>query len=320
MGLTQVAPENVTVQSQFAISSWTVAGKRIAFPIKGDELDGGNRIIRFQRPYRNGAKLDDTGSVERVWKITVEFNNTIQEPGLDENIAIYPDLMFLLLKSFDEHETGDLVVPMDGKVRARAETYHRDNPAEYIDFSVVTFTFVEDSEDGVTTEAFANPTVSGRNIRLIQKTQFSAMQDDTWSDQVAELTELGSDLEGIINAPGRAVDDAQARANAEAGVVLRVGATAQAAAGGNRDAGTGGTSQRTELSLLEVQENAAQVNASRQASLPARRNYLVKETRTIYDISSELGQPVDALLDLNPTIENPFVVLPGTYLVYARWP
>jgi hypothetical protein len=319
-GLTQVAQENITVQAQMPICSWTVGGERLALPIQKDELSGGNRIVRFRRPYRDGAKLDDAGANERVWVITIAFNNTLREAGLDENIPLYPDLMFKLLKSFNFHETGDLIVPMDGKVRARAESYKRENPEDVIDHAIVTCTWVEDSEDGVSNASFANPTVSGRHLRLIQKTQFSAAKEDVWSDPVAALTELGSNLEGVLRAPGRAVEDADARSRAVVGVCQNVGLTVVEVGSANKSEGVTPPAFETELALVGLVSLMANVGDDRQASRPPRRPFRVRELTTVYDMSAQVGQPPEALLDINPTIEDPLVVQPGTYQIYERWP
>lgn len=317
-GLSQVAPEFITVQAQTPICSFTAAGVRAAFPIMKDEVTGGNRIIRFTRPYRNGAKLDDTGKIERVWTMTCEFNNTIQEAGLDDT-PLYPDLMLKVLKLFDAKETGDLIVPTDGKVRARAETYKRETPNEWIDYAILTLTFVEDSEDGITTAAFSNPTVSGRHIRLIQKTQFSAEEEDAWSNPISDLTELGSQLEGALRAPGRAVEDSEAQARAVVGVCANLGRAVVEVAGTARNEGTSPPSIKTQLNLLALAGLMANVRDERQSSMPARRPYTVKAQTTAFFISSDVGQPVEAIMDLNPNIEDAFVVLPGTYQVYERW-
>src|SRR5689334_5238078 len=95
--------------------SWTVQGDTIVFPVADIEEDGGNRIVRRRRPYRNGAKLDDTGSNEKVWRVTVVLENSIEEDGLDPNRPLYPFVANALVSSFDLHDTGDLVLSTRGK-------------------------------------------------------------------------------------------------------------------------------------------------------------------------------------------------------------
>jgi hypothetical protein len=60
---------------QYPVASFAVRGDPIYFAVESIEEDGGNRIVRRRRPYRDGAKLDDTGSNEKVFTLTARAND-----------------------------------------------------------------------------------------------------------------------------------------------------------------------------------------------------------------------------------------------------
>jgi hypothetical protein len=316
-----LAPEKQTVQGQFSVMSFSVAGTKVSFPVVMDDVSGGNRIIRIPRPNREGEKLDDTGADARIWTPRAVFGNNIWEEGLDPNVPLYPDLMLAVLRLFAKHETGDLFVPTDGLARARAHQFKRSTPEDSVDFAVLDLTFIEDSEDSIDAAAFANPTVLGRHLRLAEQTAFSMEYEDNWSDLVTEIKVLCSDLEGIMQAPGRYVEDAQAQARAIAGAIGDVVRTAEEQTGLAREGGTSPPApvavQRL-ASLLDLSWVAAE---ERQRSLPATVPYDVAVKTTIFEIAALVKQPAEVLLDLNgERIEDPFYVPPGTYRVYQHWP
>jgi hypothetical protein len=316
-----LAPEKPTVQGQFSVMSFTVAGTKVSFPVVMDDVSGGNRIIRIPRPNRDGEKLDDTGADARIWTPRAVFGNSIWEEGLDPSVPLYPDLMLAVLRLFAKHETGDLFVPTDGLARARAHQFKRVTPEDAVDFAVLELTFIEDSEESIGAAAFATPTVLGRHLRLAEQTAFSMEYEDNWSDLVTDIKVLCSDLAGILQAPGRAVEDSQAQARAIAGAIGDVARVAEEQTGLAR---TGGTSppapaavQRLS-SLLDLSWVAAE---ERQRSLPATVPFRVATTTTIFELAAFVKQPAEALLDLNgERIEDPFYVPPGTYRVYQHWP
>jgi len=315
-----LAPEKPGVQQSFSVFSFKVGGVRVAVPCLQDDVEGGNRIVRFPRPYREGEKLDDTGAEARVWTPVAVFGNNIEEPGLDPNVPLYPDLMTAFLRLAGTHETGDLVTPHDGVVRARFAKFKRITPEDLEDFAMVQCTFIEDSEDSVGADAFARPSVSGRHRRLAEETKFSLELEDGWADPILEIQVLASELEGLMRAPGRAVEDAQARFRSLAHSLQSLGQTFLEVTGLAREEGTSPPTCSAELRMHQLLDLSAAAAAERQASAPARVPYIVKQPTTIFYIAARVKQPVEALLDLNWKIEDPFYVKPGEYQVYQSWP
>src|SRR5262245_15019791 len=102
----------------YEVCSWKVGQRSgtLKFPVSSIQESGGNRIVERNRPYRNGAKLDDVGSNATKWTIEAVFENSIMEgeKGLDQNVLLYPNVLNAVLDSFRIHGTGDLVIPTRG--------------------------------------------------------------------------------------------------------------------------------------------------------------------------------------------------------------
>jgi len=309
------------IQPRFPVASFTVKGRRVAFPILGDSLTGGNRIVRHARPYRHGVKCDDTGGKERVWTLNGLFTNReIQaEEGLDPTVPHYPDLMFQLIDLFNEHETGDLVVPIDGKVRARAEAYSREQREDEVDTAHLQLVFVEDNEDNVAQASFGKPSVKGSSIRLIEQTRFTAEKEGAWTSDLSDLREFASELEGLLRAPGRAVDDVNAKVRAMRRSIEGVERAARESSSERREQGFVPVGSQTLRELARLKDLNGFAEEERQADRPRRIPYTVRTNTTIFQIASDVRQSVAALLELNASrIDDPLNVEPGVYRVYDR--
>jgi len=164
-------PYQETVSEQYPIAKFEVQGRAETFVVTSIEEAGGNRIVRHERPFRDGSKLDDTGSDPITWTIESVFNNTIQEDGLGPD-PLYPTVLNRIIRLFNVHETGNLTVPTRGTIRARAHTYRRREGSDPVDEASVTFVFIEDNEDAVERGALKEPTARAMLIRLVQQTRF----------------------------------------------------------------------------------------------------------------------------------------------------
>jgi|SRR6478609_2054989 len=296
------------VDSQKPIASFTVAGVRITFCIEDDKTAGGNRLVQHKRPYRKGAKLDSTGQEPRVWSACALFNNSLQEEGLDQSVIQYPDNMNALIDAFIAQETGDLVTPSDGKMRARASTYERTNSREEDDTARLNLVFVEDNEENVDAKSFARPNVRGSLIRLAEEAVFTAEQEGAWNGNIADLREFCANLEGLINAPGETVDS----------IVVQVRAAQHAMIGVVRTLGqaTLDIPVRTIATMKNLIDVSAWSLEEHNNNPPKRIPYVVKSTTTIWAIAALKQQDPERLMEINEGhIDDPFAVPPGTYRI-----
>ena len=71
----------------------------IALPVSRIEEEGGNRLVERERPNRDGAKIDDTGSKAKRWVLTLDYLNGSTEPDFPEDA--YPDVVNQLMRPAD---------------------------------------------------------------------------------------------------------------------------------------------------------------------------------------------------------------------------
>lgn len=315
------APEGVmAVFENYPVGEWKV-GKLAAlkFPVCEIQETGGNRLVERERPYRDGAKLDDTGSKAKRWSLKVKFENSIEEPGLDPSRPLYPDILNELIASFDIHETGNLVVPTRGKVRARAESYTRDEVDSERDGAMVTFVFVEDNEDSVGNQQFEQLQVNASVKRVTEQTVFSASSEGVWDTSLADLNDFASELEAFANAPGDVYSDVDTQVGIVVGAANRV----------LRSNTHEGQVERNpkladpELSLTyrkleETRDIAGRARGESFAGRPRAVAYYVKEDTDLFQISSTLQQQPEDVMSLNPNVDPLYVPARSVVLVLEQ--
>ena len=298
---------------QYEVCSWKVADRDlIAVPVIKIREERGKRIVEHERPYRPGAKLDDTDWEVRRWILTVKFDNSIEEEGIPADPPLYPTILNRLLDSYDEKETGDLVLPTRGTRRCRLKGYSRVETPEEDDAAVCEFTFFEDSEDVIDLDSLDNPTVRATAVRLSEQTTFSSQGVSGWDTNSSSLTEFASELEGLLLAPGRAVEDVNSVARRNRRAIQRV-QRAQEQLG--RDVGgiyndpEGSTPIRELRRLDDLQ---AQAVDERTSGRPKTTLHNITANTDIFSVAADIGQDPNELMDLNAArIEDPLDLRAG---------
>jgi prophage DNA circulation protein len=303
---------------QYPVAAWAAGSMpKILFPVVDITETGGNRIVPHERPYRDGAKLDDTGSKARTWAVTILFNNAIVEPGIasDPRRPLYPTVLRQLLRSFDIHETGTLTLPTIGDVRARVETYTRAEKPEQFDSAAVTVNWIEDNEEALDRAALQPPGVVATLVRLSERTVFTAQALGVWSSDLATLRERCNELTTAMQAPGRAVADVATVARANRRAIESVFATGRTELG---RLGLFSEPRSSELhdQLATLSDRQARAEDERTASRPRTMAWVVDvEQTSIYEIAARVRQDAEELLDLNAArISDPFDIERGTVL------
>lgn len=296
------------VFEKYPAAKWKVGNEAaITFPVMAITETGGNRIVQHERSFRDGAKLDDTGSKARVWSFTVIFNNSLQE-GVEDGVPLYPQVLRKLLRSFDQHETGTLTLPTIGDVRARAQDYVRRETPEQDDQATLDLTFVEDNEDALDRAQLNPPAVVSTVRKLAEQTVFSAQKSGVWSEDLMSLPEVASEIEGLIRAPGRSASDLGAVVRSHRRALQRVldAATEEAERGGGLFSDPRGSETARQISIMMDRE--AQAEDERMSSRPRTKAYVIEVERTsIYEVAARLNQDAEDLLELNSArIDDPF--------------
>lgn len=305
------------VFGRYPVMRWTVGSFRIAFPVERVREAGGNRIIERERPYRDGAKLDDTGSKARRWTADVCFNNQIVEQGLEENgLALYPDALNELIRSFDVHETGDLVVPTVGRQRCKAETYDRIETYEERDSAKLCFTWVEDNEDSVDFRQLQAPSAGANATQVALQTVFSAQTEEVWYPSLATFRTFMSQLETAANTPFVVANDVKIAANTIANASLRTARAFQRLGTPGRDQLARPGGNRTERKLVAGQDSAQRTAGEALHGQPRVISIVLTRDSSLFAVAAITRQPLGVLLELNPHLDALFV--PAGVVVVLR--
>jgi prophage DNA circulation protein len=313
----QPAPDEgvPTVFEQYEVASFRPdGGQKIAFPVKSIRESGGNRLVERERPYRDGAKVDDTGSKARRWDMSTSFFNSIEEPGLEANgEVLYPNVLNLLLEEIMVvHATGDLVVPTRGSVRARAESYDRLETADERDGATVTLVFIEDNEDNVDARSLGMPTVNATAIRLANVTQFSAEQVGAWHSSFQDLVHFAAQLEGLANAPREYVREMHDKARMAQAAHNRVVNAFKSNTVAGRGIFLDPAGNRTERNLVKLMDRIGRSLNMPRGGKPGTVAVVFEHDQSIASIAAMLGLDYEDLLYDNPQLPNPGHVPKGT--------
>ncbi len=310
------AADNATVFDKYVLASFTLAnGLRVGFPVQNIRQDGANRVIERERPYRDGAKLDDTGTKAVRWTFECIFHNSIQEPGLAEFNSqrnLYPDAMNDLISIFDEGQTGDLMVPTIGLIRAKAADYSRVEDVNLADGAVMTLVFIEDNEDSVDSRSITAPTVNAQGVRMAGKTTFDAQSEAIAGNGLAQLRTAASQLETLLNGPGDALDDIRTAANTVRHSVEQVQGAFTNAGQNGRDTLSDPTSTDAARALEALKDAALRSANEPRRGRPLIISVVTRSRTTLQDIAAVYQQNYFDLIDINAALDNALNIPPNT--------
>lgn len=309
----------VNIFEEYGPATWTVGGVTLAFPVVSISETGGNRISKDERPLRDGAHLQDTGSRAVEFSFACVFDNGLlafdAEQQLDQingGLDLYPDVLNGLLDSFSTHETGDLYVPTRGKVRARAESYSRDESAEILNHGKVRLVFCVDNEDGLDFSGFEPPSVSASAITVAAAVELEAETTGAWDGSVTDFTELANNIEGLANAPGDYLSDVETQAQIVKNAHDKVVKAHTDTATEGRDLLMDPESTTLYKHLSMLKEMAGQ---SSQSTRRGRPTYVTKTYTTRVSLPQVAAielQDYDVLVEINPNLDDPLDIPAGT--------
>ncbi|MEE9395184.1 MAG: DNA circularization N-terminal domain-containing protein [Planctomycetota bacterium] len=299
------------IVEQFPPCKWVVEGKSFTFAITSIEESYSNRLVPHERVYRDGARLDDTGSKATVWTIAAEFYNDLDEPGVTFGPSVqYPDRVDAFTDSLKIHETGELTTPTRGKRRARLESYTRNDTADTRDHATVNLTFMEDNEDDARQQEFSGVNGAGAARKAAEEGTDAGYSEGAGGGfDMSDLNEFASELEGLMNAPGNFVGDIEAKANA---IQRKVQSVEDTFTRNKNEA-------ETEVTLLLTQPSASFALRRMRRSADIAKKLADKKAASqqlgittvtfprimsIYDVATKMGQAPQELIVLNSAIED----------------
>lgn len=301
----------------YPVASWQVGDSPvIRFPIDGElAQDIGNRLVRQERAYRPGAKIDSTGPMPDEFNLVAIFNNSIREPGLEQNTRpLYPFMLRELVASFAIQQTGTLTLPTIGSVRCRAEKCRRSEVVSERDQGKLALTFVRDNEEAIAQATFALPSARATVSKQAAQTVFSVQREGAVvDDDVFRLREKATDIEALLLAPGRAIADLESQARTMRWTLQRMRRTQEQFAD---DIG-GGTSEprgsEFHRNLIRLEDTLARASDEKFASRPRIKTFVIDVPHTsLYEIAARFKQDAGDLLELNgERVSDPFYLEQG---------
>jgi hypothetical protein len=300
---------------QYEIASWQPdGGQRVFFPVTRITETGGNRIIERERPYRDGAKLDDTGGRAKKWDMEALFFNSIDEEGLEQNgEPLYPNMLnWLIEEGFGVHATGNLIVPTRGEVRARADSYSRSETFDERDGGIVQLTFIADNEDSVDARSLGMPTVAATAVQLAQTTEFSAQQAGAWDASFQDLVHFAAELEGLANAPREYAQELHDKARMVQAAHERILNSFSSYTVGGRGVLLDPAGNRTERKLIMIADRAGQSRNAARGGKPSTVAVVFEHDQSLASIAAMVGLDYEDLLYDNPQLQNPGHIPRGT--------
>lgn len=296
--------------------SWTAKGKaEVVFPVVRIEEEYRNRIAPHERYKRDGARLDDTGSKARVWRLTIEAYNSRDQEEDVKPLTFYPDELNKLLDSFSVHETGDLVVSTRGPRRCRAEGYTRVEESTERDAAAVVLTFIEDNEDDASAAAWQAPSAMSVVASKADDAARTCSEAGFSPNLTANLREMASALESYANGPSEYLGDLERQATTIQQAVQRVEDTYNERANEGMEELytllTDPRSSRAGRALRALGDAVGRAVADKATLGPRIVTKILNRNATLFGIATDAGVALEKLLELNPSLD-PFNIPAGT--------
>lgn len=305
-------------QSKLQICRWIVKGQSTVYiPVRNVVEGGGNRIGPHERPHRPGARLDGMGPRAKTWTLSAEIFDSDTHVAPLANKRIYPDLANDITDAFDREETGTLVTPTRGRRRCKAHEYQRtDGEDGARNIAVMRLVFMEDNEDDDAAAAFA----ALGAYATIQPVTFAAVaeleKNGATSPDVAGLSAAADQVANLLNTPEQYASQAQEIAEtymAQLDRVMDAFTTSRDAVTGElRALLTGSDGSRALALLTQARDQAASLVSELAGNgsdvVPLKFGAWV----SLVEVAAQVGQGIEQLAQLNPEIDDPFYIKPGT--------
>lgn len=310
-GYIDVQDTGPTPTEQYEVASWQVGGSpKIAFPAIVVDVVGGNRLVRHARPHRPGAKLDSTGAKEDEITIEAKFENSIQEPGMQEingAAPLYPDVLNKLIQYIKEYagETGDLVVPMLGPIRAKLDTWRRGNKEGERECETLILTFVEDNEDDVDAASFNLPSVQGNIANMWLNLNDSALSFGTFDMMLDQISDYVYLTEQLLNSPYDQMYEFERVSNLLMDSTDDLTEAFMHPGQEGRDQLADPESASLQQQLVILKDMVGRERAEARRGRPQMVSKVFDSDMSLMAIAASLGQSFEGLLAINSQLENP---------------
>jgi hypothetical protein len=305
-----MAEEDVEQFAKWPPMTWTVGGTTHKVPVVTLKRIFGNRLAKHVRPYRKGARHDNTGPDPVGWEVSTVSGKDVARfyPWIPEDY--YPNGIKALELSFELEETGTLVTPY-GEKRCKASSgstiWDRRGEAG-VDGQATSLIWVEDNEDDTDLAAFEPPQARVAGPGQVDAfLGFAAQVGAGAGDFFDSLKEAMRDLKALADYPGETVAQMVTRVSIITGAVKSTyEAYASAPAGVANTLGAllndplAGPALRKLEQIVDSACKAAEDEARRNG---ARVLKYYDRTVSIFDVAVDVSQSAKELMAINPTLD-----------------
>lgn len=314
-----MADEDVEQFAKWPPMTWTVGGKTHQVPAVTLKRTVGNRLAAHKRPYRKGARHDNTGPDPVNWEVTLVSGTHAHEFYAQIPSDYYPNGIKALELSSDLEETGTLVTPY-GEKRCKLSTVSTlwDRRGEAgANGQATVIVWVEDNEDDTDLAAFEPPQARVAGPGQVDAfLGFAAQVGVGAGDFFDSMKEGMRELKALADYPGEALAQMVTRVSIITGAVKSTyEAYASAPAGTLNTMGAllndplAGPALRKLEAIIDSASKAPEDEARRNNEARTVKYY--DRTVSIFDVAADLFQDAKRLMKINPTLD-PFEIPRGT--------
>ncbi len=316
-----MADEADTWQSLGPASWQADDGPEVKFAVVSRKKSSGNRLPERARPYQDGSKSDHTGRKADEFAVEAIFQQdaTSEEADLGDTPAMWPDRINLLDAQLGSRKVGTLHLPWERNIRCRAVTWERSAlPEDLRGGERMSITFRRDNEDNLDGSAIEEVSVRATVRRAADEAVFDLEREGMWDGSIEDFTALAADVEGLLAAPGEFRQDMLHMARRLGNAAASIRSSFMSRVPG-RDKGNDPDSAVATQRLLEIEELSARALAEAASSQPPLVARRFDTDRDLYSIAAELRQDAEALIEVNPQIEDPSDIQAGsTVFVFVQ--
>lgn len=284
----------------------------IEFPVKAMRVRGGLRYHVHEYPHVGGGDLEKLG--RRLYEVEAQvtfqtISNAAGVAGFGAWGPIWPGRLALLRSVFEREETGTLIIPSIGAMRAACIDWDQELTAKMRSGEDATFKFIEDQE-----QAFAMMNMVSLDISSLSR---NVEVFETKADDHGFPRTLTDELLGAVNAVLAIYDQADL---AQMLIASKIGMVAALCK--EFDSRVDAFKDPANWEVLEAMKDlwaSAQALADNNEEAVAFGAYRVPVLMTISEVATAIYGSTERsveLLQLNP-IENAFEVKPETRVRYV---
>lgn len=284
----------------------TIAWRGISFPISNLRTAFQQRIVQHEKPDRPGAKLEGTDRKAIMTTCTALFDNgLVFDTSANTDQPLFPDVHRQFMLACLDKTTGDLLHPIVGTIQAKCATFESAIDAGRRGGAHVQVSWIEHNDDSVSLGtpsplSFAAVSASALDTELVKFPTVGGNVNTSFTKLLFQI-QAAADTVSLIEKRGAAIIPSVLRTLKQ-----------------TNDALVSLGSATTHLAReLIVQLAGALLAYQQSVTVKATiKTFVTRIDTTFGAIATELGVPVQILVNLNPSLVSSPRIPRGTSVRY----